>query len=399
MINFRLFQATIDKIKINAFLWGFCIFLLSQPYFVWKIEKLQLIMFLPVIFIGFFYLKRINNRDFLILLLFCLIRIFIASGSNLFGYINSMFFLIFFITKDRIVILSFNYFKNIFVVSLFLSLIVYVLVLFLTIPISFNIIKPLNTLKDYDYAQYPFLVSDGILSFKSLHFRFHGMFDEPGVIGTIATLLLLIDRFNLKSKQNKILFVSGLFSLSFYFIIGSIFYILFFTKNKLKILIAIAIIIFYIVTVNNSSISFFVWNRFAIKDNTLVGDNRSSIQLDYEFTKLFNNYDYIWGKGSDFTKKNNLMGTSSYKSLFINYGVVFIIVLLIAFYLFAYSNIKDKKLLSIYMFIFLGIIYQRPGMLYFPGSFFLLIASVIVIKNGIAEEITQLKRNSHPQNT
>ena len=90
-----------------------------------------------------------------------------------------------------------------------------------------------------------------------------------------------------------------------------------------------------------------------------------------------------WEKALILQKKNDLMGTSSYKSLIINYGVVFVFILLISFFLLAYYNIKDKRLLSIYIFLFLGMMYQRPGMLYFPGSFFLLIASVFVIKNNL----------------
>ena len=80
------------------------------------------------------------------------------------------------------------------------------LLLFFGIPVPGKIIAPLNAVKTYNYIAYPFLVIPNYLGagldvyFQSL--RFCGPFDEPGVVGTIAGLMLYIDNFNLKDKRN-----------------------------------------------------------------------------------------------------------------------------------------------------------------------------------------------------
>lgn len=379
----NLFYSFFDRKNFIYIFFAFCVFLLNQPYFVWEFDKLQLVMFLPIVFVSFFYIKKTNNKDLFISFLFFYILMYMAGGRNVFGYINNLLFLIFLLISEKLMVQSFFWFKNIFVFFLILSLSVYFLVLFLAVPFSYNIIKPLNTIKLYDYVQYPFLVSQGILSFARFNIRFDGVFDEPGVIGSIATILLFTDNYNLKSKQNIILFIAGLFSFSFYFIISSLFYFFVFRKTKIRIL---AIIIFgalYFSTINNNVISLFLWDRFSIEDNQLKGDNRSNINLDMEFDKFLKSDDILWGQGFYSTQKSELITASSYKSVIIGYGFIFFFILLLAFFLLAYFNIKDKKQLAIFMFMFLGMMYQRPGMIYFPGSFFLLIASIFVIKNNI----------------
>lgn len=380
-MNYNIITNLFDRKNINFIIFASCIYLLIQPYFVWDIERLQIILFFPLILISFLYVKKITNKDIIILMLFVYIYVYMAGGRNIFGYINSLFFLTFLIIKEKLIVNAFYWFKLFFVSGLVLSLIVYIMVLFFTVPISFNIIKPLNQLKLNDYVQYPFLVSEGVLSFSRINVRFNGMFDEPGVIGSVAVILLFADKFNLKSKQNIVLLIAGIFSLSLYFIVSSLIYFLIFTKNKIKFIFAFIVILFYLSTMNNSTITLLVWDRFTFEGSKFKGDNRSNAWLDEAFYKLFKSEDLLWGKGFYSIQKTELMGASSYKSLFVGYGVVFVGILLLTFYLLAYINIKDKKLLAVYLFMFVGMMYQRPGMLYFPGSFFLLIASIYVIKN------------------
>ena len=97
-MNRRIFQNIFSKRNRYFFIFGFCIFLLNQPYFVWSIQRFQLFMFLPVIVISLFYLKRNSRRDVLILLAFSFVLIYQVGGSNIFGYLNSLIFLIFLLT-------------------------------------------------------------------------------------------------------------------------------------------------------------------------------------------------------------------------------------------------------------------------------------------------------------
>jgi len=123
-----------------------------------------------------------------------------------------------------------------------------------------------------------------------------------------------------------------------------------------------------------------------IQDNKLMGDNRSDENLDAVYSNFVHSSDFLWGKGSNFARDNNLLGNSSYKLFLLNYGLVFVIVLILAFFLLASFNITKKKYLFIYMVLFLGLFYQRPGMLYYQGAFFLWIACIYAIKQNTDEE-------------
>jgi predicted RNA-binding protein with RPS1 domain len=86
--------------------------------------------------------------------------------------------------------------------------------------VGYSLIDPLNPLKDFLYKQYPFLVMPNEVI--NVEFpRFYGVFDEPGVIGTFAGIMLFAERYNLKKISNIILFVSGVFSFSLFFILLS----------------------------------------------------------------------------------------------------------------------------------------------------------------------------------
>jgi len=375
-MSLKLNLNKINKKNISYLFVGFLIFLLNQPYFVWDLVNLQIIMFIPLIFIFLFYLRKIKDSDLIIGVLFFYLFLYMAVGSNVNGYLYALCFMIFFLVKEKVMINSFDWFKYVFTVSLFLSLIVYFIVVFTPISVPYELIKPLNTLKTIDYANYPFLVSEGPIGTSIFSWRFFGMFDEPGTIGTFCIILLFSDGYNLKSKKNLIIFIAGIFSFSFYFYVSSLFYYMVFSNFKKRLFIGILIASLYIFTFNNSYIYQLVWRRFVVEDGRLVGDNRSTESLDYIYSKFVVSSDLLWGRGADYAEKKGLMGASSYKLFILNYGLVFAIILVAAFSLLAYLKIKNRRYLIIYIFFILGIMYQRPGMLVFPGAFFLLIASV-----------------------
>lgn len=80
---------------------------------------------------------------------------------------------------------------------------------------DYSIISPLNTIKSYEYIQYPFLVVSQVSDF--VYFRFCAYYDEPGVVGSIASLLLIGNRFNLRLWENWPILIAGLFSFSLFF--------------------------------------------------------------------------------------------------------------------------------------------------------------------------------------
>ena len=98
--------------------------------------------------------------------------------------------------SKRFMVNVFDRYKTLYSIIIGISILVWLL-LFFGIPVPGKIIAPLNAVKTYNYIAYPFLVIPNYLGagldvyFQSL--RFCGPFDEPGVVGTIAGLMLYID--------------------------------------------------------------------------------------------------------------------------------------------------------------------------------------------------------------
>lgn len=78
-----------------------------------------------------------------------------------------------------------------------------------------------------------FFISEG----QTLINRFYGVFDEPGVVGTLAALVLCGLRFNFNLKRTWIIFAGGLFSWSLAFIMLTILgFFLFSKQGNIKLL-------------------------------------------------------------------------------------------------------------------------------------------------------------------
>ena len=260
------------------------------------------------------------------------------------------------------------------------------MVFFFSVSIKYDLINPLNTIKIYKYVQYPFLVyyTEGFLNFNKLYnLRFYGMFDEPGVIGTIVTILLFADNYNLKSKQNIILVIAGIFSFSFFFIVSSLVYLFILFKNKYRILVICLVLSTFIFTRDNEVVKFLVWNRFIIEDGKVKGDNRSTKRLDLVYQEFLNSDDLFWGRGAKYTSNQKLDDASSYKLLVLNYGIIPLFIICAFFTLLAITRIVRLKYLLIYLFLVFGMIYQRTGFLFDAANLFIMFGCIFAIQSNV----------------
>lgn len=371
---------SISKLNIFALIFSVLLFIFTKPYFIWDYELLDRISVFLIILIALFNARSISRSDLFILpfFLFYIVYFSYSNKSNVLGYLaNFCLIFILLIRKDK-ALLFFRYFKNLFCISLFLSLLIYTLIVFFNIDISYNSILPLNPLKEFNYSQYPFLVSARPLGISNFNIRFSGMFDEPGVIGSLAVVFLLVDRFNLKSKQNIILLISGLLSFSLYFYLSIIAYILYLVSVKYRILIIFLCFLLYSITIKIEAVNTLVWDRIAIEDGNLTGDNRSSDALDGAYENFIKSDDLFWGKGLEYALRFT-DGSSSYKLFLLAYGLIFSVTVFLAFSLYGYFNIKKLKHVIIYLFLILSMLYQRPGFIIEPANFFVLIVAIYAI--------------------
>lgn len=91
------------------------------------------------------------------------------------------------------------------------------------------------------YHVYPLLVyQEGLESL-----RFASIFNEPGYLGTILGLLLLLDGFDLRDKKNLVLFIGGMLTLSVAFYVFALLGLLAYSikKKSLKSLLIYAVLV------------------------------------------------------------------------------------------------------------------------------------------------------------
>ena len=184
--------------NIVALLVALLIYFRTMPYFLWGIEDISRISCSILIpFFSFKYLS-FNKRNWLVFIIFSLsfFLVGILRGSDVFRVINLVLLAFIPILKIDFSLKVFNYFKSIFSILLIFSILVYLIVI-ITNWKTTDIIEPINTLKDYKYFKYPFLVLPNNFSTVIANMRFNAMFDEPGVVGTFAGLFLIIDKFHL----------------------------------------------------------------------------------------------------------------------------------------------------------------------------------------------------------
>ncbi len=290
-----------------------------------------------------------------------------------------MFYALNVMTDRDILLKSFSQLQKIFVVILFYTLIIYILLL-LNIKIPYTILESGEAGRVKYGNQYYQNYFGCLLINQSgeLLYRFTSVFTEPGVVGTFCAFFLSANDFNVSnSKRNKIFLVSGILSLSVAFFVLTIFaYILkLLRKGGYKNIVGIVfIIILYFVFINvnfsNTIISSFQ-ERLTITKSGLEGDNRiheiaeasyqSFLKSDLE-TVLFG-----YGFPSLASERVAWQATASYKESIYHLGVLGYGLMIVWFVLspiLCYkSNCKTKNsLMYSYIAIFILSQYQRPYM-------------------------------------
>jgi len=363
------------------FFFALMLFFNSLPYFLWHTHFQNYIIFPFIIYYSIKNIKKITKLDLILLAVLFLVIGYISIGEEItivLGYI-SLFFIYLINSQKKIMV--FYKLKNIFVFIFSISIVMYFLVIILSIKIPYEIIKPLNAAKLYDYKAYPFFVMDNLnLPF----YRFYSVFDEAGVVGTIVTLFLYAAGYNFREKKNIVFLIAGIISVSFFFILSTlIFYLIInpivYRKNTLKIILLLALLLLsvYEFTKEDPNLKFFVYDRILIDDGKLAGDNRTDYVFEMKYNKFLES-DKKWfgyGRGASY---RYAVDSSSYKMLIFDNGIIWAVLFLvfwIGYYIHAANRFRGA-IVSLIIFILTN--YQRPGT-FSPFSIFLFLMLPIII--------------------
>lgn len=224
--------------------------------------------------------------------------------------------------------------------------------------------------------------------------RICGLFNEPGLFGTLGAMILIVERMKI-TKCNSLIFIACLLSFSMAFYVLIFFYLLFtiVVKRNIKLLvyvfILIGILIYCIFNYLDADNFDFFLNRFVYDDGHFAGDLRASNELDMYWEKVSKSVEYsIFGLGEYLPPT----GSSSYKILIIRHGYFGVsLILLPLLYSMLLLSKKDRDI-AILCVLFIMSIYQRPQ-IFNIVYFVILIGGIRHIKQNKANKKNNLYEN------
>lgn len=358
-----------------SFFLGLGAFLTLAPYFMWNTGLFKFVS-IPVFILSiiyFFMNNYIRKRQFFSALFFSILVFLLNFSSNGFVlYANTSMLLIFSFllidneTKYNVYIV----FYKLFTLSLVPGLVIFLLSLF-GLALPWEPLEPASASKIAAGLFYRDYLGSLVLSTQIYStgigeiYRFSALYDEPGVVGTVAALLLSANRFELNTISSKIIFLSGFisFSLAFYILIG-VYIIL--KRPVLLVKLLIPVLFLFFIFQNklkeNDLIRHFVFDRIQqlFYDPQSI-DNRASSCFHHEFDDFIQNGNVFIGNGA-WAHTHLGCDVSSYLSIIYNHGFLGFISIIVFYILFCFSLNYNFRSLNIYPFllVFLLSLYQRP---------------------------------------
>lgn len=387
--------------KGYVYLTAFLLFVCMRPYFVWGVydayPPVRVMVLLIISFIFYKYKDSDLRRRYVSLVGLFVVTVLISTLISIGRGIYSIFGIFDIFSKVFLVSILFcklsfkkdvlNGLTNIYSVLIFISLISWFLAQRGLLP-SLGLITSFDA-EDRWFIHYPFLVIEQSL-FEAI--RFNAVFDEPGCVGTIGALLLCLNRYNLKDWRMIIILVSCLFSLSFFFYVISVAYLMiYYVVGKRNIWLAAVLVgfvlIFYNSTKDDEIFSRTIWERAEWDSETrsFRGDNRSTDEADVYYQNRIGTSEYFFGF-KDWEHYHKLAeGSSSYKNVVAAYGMLFFTLYVLIFLILCLKNRIGFVPFILYSLVLFANLYQRTG-IYVPHIVFFFVV--------YAEIEGERKRNS-----
>lgn len=338
---------------------------LMQPYFVWANQDViyRISHLIGITILLYIIIKRHNFDIYHIglALFFAIVSIYTMIGgteNNRLTYFPLL--TLFFISlKPNEQLRVFNYFVTILAVIYSIGLVSYLLSI-LGLNIQIGTATAPNPLKN------PYVVFFGHVEESDLPiYRFSGIFDEAGVVGTLNGLILSAIGVSTRNIKSIIILLAGLVSFSLAFYIMLILFLLF-NLNFKKVIIGVIVII-SLIFFSGDKFNDLIASRLIIENGRLVGDNRTSPVFDewYNYFLSKGGKDLIFGRGSgSFLTIEEAHAVSSYKTFIIDNGIIGAVLILCFYALCVFFNNNSKQGWFL-CFIFLISAYQRPDFLSF----------------------------------
>ena len=250
-------------------------FLSTNPYFLWGSGISYVVSVAIAILVIFNFQKKINIIEFIAL---CIISLFyvvigIRHSGTMLGMVFILIIPIYFFIDRELFCNSYKKFIIILSAVTTLSIVSYFLIVFFKVPLPYSEVEPLNPIKDFTYLKYPFLVMENRDIGLDIT-RLYGVYDEPGVLGSLAAVILCKEHFNFKKSELIPLFIGGLLTFSLYFYVILLIYVLLFTKIKTIVAICLSLTVIIPILLQIEDLKILIFNRFIIENGVWEGNSR-----------------------------------------------------------------------------------------------------------------------------
>ena len=374
------------NIFVLEFITAILFFIMLEPSFIWGIDT----FFIKYLLLFIMMIKtdlRSSGYLGLFLFFFFIISIIpITHGHNIIGFLAYVMFAFIPFVRKTFALRTFSIFRSILASVTTISILVWIAVIVLRINLPYTVIEPLNELKDYKYLSYPFLViptmsmSQDIMSI----IRFHGMFDEPGAIGTYCLIMLYIDNFNIKKLRNVVFLIAGVISMSLFFYISSILFIMLrvvmnkaFRRYWFFVVVGMALLFVAVQTIPVLQEKIGARLEYNEDQGTIEGDNRTTGQLSEYIKSIRGTNAYFWGDTPEVVE--DYSRESSVYNAILNYGIVFVILYFVFMFFYTHSHLNKSRIeIFLFMILLFMTLYQRPG--FVTPTYLFMFTSVVLLK-------------------
>lgn len=334
---------------------------LLLPYYIWSAFG-KIFFEVPLIVFFLFAIVRFRldlNKMCLGMLIVILLLYFnlqsVSQGNEKY-FILYLFYSTFFVFSISIKYPSKSYIWSIFICIFAMlclpAIIIYFLRFYVDLP--YKIIPAMNTLKSYNYLAFPGAVFPNVQSFAA--YRLHGIFDEPGALGTYSGVIISLDQFRNK-VPSLIILVAGLMSFSVAFYVILALFIFLRSKNRVRNALLLLFVFIFVSSFEYTN-KYFV-ARFCFSNGEIVADNRDKQSFIGEFSDFIRDKDeLLFGKGRLASEKSGGAGGSSVRMFVYDYGLFgFFLVFFVYILLFLLFPTKNNLVVGFILFLSM---YQRP---------------------------------------
>lgn len=202
--------------------------------------------------------------------------------------------------------------------------------------------------------------------------RFYSVFDEPGVVGTLAAIILCGLRFDFSKKRSWIVLVGGLCSWSLAFVVLSIIGLMLLKKGR-KMKLVILVIIFLVIVAaviligsvlpSNDSAGLLLLYRIANFSEYGVS-SRTDDSVNAYFFDYINSLRFLFGEGTSFFESRpELLAGQGAIFYVIEYGLIGMIFLLMSYFAIIRSQVCARPHSYFLLIIFIISFIQRPHLM------------------------------------